>query len=270
MKISYKNTALSFLEEPNKFAFHTPDSYGKQMTTQEDLKLMHGLIDQFSQPGFADHFNKNIQYVTQPFYEAYQKSASKLKEVVRTTEINDSGTLILQWPHHTQTMFYMIDSNGKEGDEWLYSVFICMFTKAKINDSFGLDVLIYLDKEERHSMDLVWKGFIDAGRDLAWWIADLMLFKTFLKYADVETKVLAGNKIEKHIGVKYFNDTNRKIEILDSTYYTTISRTEGFGVRGHFRFQPYGTGMTQKRLQWIAAFEKTGYTRRAKIETKQL
>lgn len=70
---------------------------------------------------------------------------------------------------------------------------------------------------------------------------------------------------EKHLGEKYVNETNYKVEILDSTYFTTISRTEGFGVNGHFRFQPWGPNMSQRKLQWIAAYEKEGYTRKAKI-----
>ena len=98
-----------------------------------------------------------------------------------------------------------------------------------------------------------------------WWIADLMLFKTFLQYAEVETKVINAQKKDHHIGFKYLNETNKNVEILDSTYFTTISRTEGFGVRGHFRFQAYGPGLQQKKLIWISAFQKEGYTKRAKI-----
>lgn len=159
MKINYKNTALKFLEYPKDMAIHTPDGYSKPLTKAEDYKLLYGLQEQFSQDGFADYFNKNIQYITQPFYEAYRKA----------------------------------------------------------------------------------------------------------EYADVESKVINAQKKEHHVGVKYLNETNRKIEILDSTYFTTISRTEGFGVRGHFRFQPYGIDMKERRLQWINEYQKTGYTKRAKI-----
>lgn len=264
MRINYKNTALAFLEEPKKFQFHTPEAYSTPTTEYQNLKMMNGLMEQFSEPGFADLFNKNIQYVTQPFYDAYRLSEKKLKEVVKTTEIDDSGTLIIQWPQHTQTVFYMLRSNGNP-DDWKFEVMICMFTKATSNDTHGLDVFVYLGKENKEIADYVWKGFADQGRDMTWWIADLMLFKTFLKYAEVETKVIPGNRKDKHIGVKYLNETKRKIEILDSTYFTTISRTEGFGVRGHFRFQPYGPGLTERRLKWIADFEKSGYTKRAKI-----
>ena len=264
MKISYRNTALSFLENPRNFSFHTPDSYSKPTTEYENLKMMNALIDQFSEQGFSDFFSKKIQYITQPFYEAYWKSRDKLRDIVLTTEIDDSGTFIIKWPHHTQTIFYFIKSNGNP-DDWEMEAFYCMFTKASCNDTFGLDVLIYIGKEFKEEANYVWKGFTDQGRDMGYWISDLMLFQTFLKYADVETKVIEGTKKDKHIGVKYVNDTKNKIEILDSTYYKTISRTEGFGVRGHFRFQPYGPGLMHRRLQWISEYEKQGYTRKAKI-----
>jgi hypothetical protein len=143
-----------------------------------------------------------------------------------------------------------------------------MFTKTPKNDSYGLDLAIYLNSKENSNMDVVWKGFADQGRDLAWWVADLMLFKTFMQYVEIETKVINPQKKDKHIGVKYLNETNHKIEILDSTYFTTISRTEGFGVSGHFRFQPFGTNRSDRKLIWISPFEKTGYTKVAKIATQ--
>ena len=217
---------------------HTPDGYQVPLTKGEDYKLLYGLINQFAEDGFASYFNQKIQYITQPFYEAYRKAEPKLKEVVLKTAIDDSGTLIMQWPHHSQTIFYRIKSNGN-GDTDGLDVFIVMFTKTPKNDSFGLDLAIYLNKEDKNIMDVVWKGFSEQGRDMAWWIADLMLLKTFMKYAEVESKTINAKKKDHHIGVKYLNETNNKVEILDSTYFTTISRTEGFGVRGHFRFQTF-------------------------------
>lgn len=264
MKISYRNTALLFLDNPRALPMHTPDEYNKKMTKAEDLKLLYGLRDQFATPGFKEHFCNNIQYITQPFYEAYRRSHSKLKDVVLKTPMDESGTFILKWPHHTQTIFYKIKNDG-EGSTKGVEAFIIMFTKTPQNDSFGLDLSVWLSLNEGELMDIVWKGFMDEGRDLAWWVSEVMLLNTFLKYADVESKVVNAKRKENHIGVKYMNDTSLNVKVLDSTYFTTISRTEGFGVSGHFRFQPYGPGMTQRRLQWIGAYEKEGYTRRATI-----
>jgi hypothetical protein len=268
MRISYKNTALGFLEDPRNMPIHTPDGYVKPLTTAEDYKLLYGLQEQFAQEGFADCFKDNVQFITQPFYEAYRKAEKKLREVVLETEIDDAGTFILQWPQHTQTIFYRIKSKG-DGTTDNIEAFIVMFTKASRNDSYALDLSIYLTMEEHQMMDVIWKGFVEQGRDLAWWVADLMLLKTFMKYAEVESKVINAQKKERHLGIKYLNETNKNIEILDSTYFTTISRTEGFGVKGHFRLQPYGIGMKDRRLTWISDFTKNGYTRKAKILNTQ-
>lgn len=268
MKINYKNTALEFLVNPKNVPIHTPDGYSKPLTKEQDYKLLNGLVTQFSQDGFSDNFSNNVQYITKPFYEAFVKSERKLKEVVLKTEVDESGTLIFQWPNHTQTMFYKIKSGG-DGTATPIEAFIVMFTKTPKNDSFGLDLAVYLDKEGKEFMELVWKGFEEQGRDMAWWIAHLMLLKTFMKYVEVESKVVNAKRKDHHVGVKYVNETDIKVEVLDSTYFTTISRTEGFGVNGHFRFQPYGEGMKQRRLQWISAFQKHGYTRTAKIISQQ-
>lgn len=264
MKINYKNTALEFLENPKGVSLHTPDGYQKPQTKAEDYKLLYTLQSQFDQDGFSNFFNKNIQFVTTPFYEAYRKAANKLKDVVLKTQMNESGTLIFRHETHTQTMFYRINSIGDGTIDGL-EAFIVMLTKHSKSDSFAVDLSIWLSKNKNELMDIVWKGFVEQGRDMSWWIAELMLFKTFLKYAEVESKVIPGNKKDYHVGVKYLNETKNKVEVLDSTYFTTISRTEGFGVRGHFRFQPCGPWLTERRLQWISEFQKHGYTRMAKI-----
>lgn len=267
MKINYKNTALEFLDNPKNVAIHTPDAYNKVLSKAEDYKLLYGLQNQFAELGFADHFKKKIQYITQPFYDAYRRAENKLKEFALKEEIDDSGTLIIQHKEHTQTIFYRLKTKGEDSMEGL-ECFMVMFTKAPRNDSFGLDLSIYFDREGKQVMDIIWKGFIDQGRDFGWWVAELILFKTFLKYADVETKVVPAKKKEHHIGIKYLNETKNKVEILDSTYFTTISRTEGFGVRGHFRFQVCGHARTGRKLIWISDFKKQGYTRKAKILTQ--
>lgn len=267
MKINYKNTALELLVNPKNMAIHTPGDGGysnKPMTQKQDLDLLYMIQGQFAKPEFAASFKDNIQYVTQPFYEAYRKAGDKLRPICLKEPIQEQGTLIFKFEHHTQTMFYRIENTGKD-DAKDVNAMIIMFTKHNNSDSFALDLFVILSHDDDAFADYVWKGFVDQGRDVTWFIADLLLFKTFLKYVEVETKVIPGNKKDFHIGTKYLNETKDKIQILDSTYFTTISRTEGFGVRGHFRFQPYGIGMKDRRLQWISEYQKNGYTRTAKI-----
>lgn len=92
-------------------------------------------------------------------------------------------------------------------------------------------------------------------------------FEVFRKYADVEVKMLPASKQIKDTVYKcvYQNESSYPVEIIDSTYYTTLVKSDSFKVTGHFRLQPYGTGLKKRKLIWINDFVKDGYTREAKI-----
>ena len=92
-----------------------------------------------------------------------------------------------------------------------------------------------------------------------------ILFKNF---TESETKILegVGTSTKKAIinGQKHLNNTKCPVTIIDSRWYTEIIRTEGFRVRGHFRKQRYGKGMSKVKLKYIKPFKKNGYHRKAK------
>lgn len=85
----------------------------------------------------------------------------------------------------------------------------------------------------------------------------------FLEFAEVETKIIKPNEKIKHHKEKLYNKSRILVEIIDSTYYTTIIRQDGFKVSGHWRWQPTNIGV---KLLWINDFHKHGYKRVAKIE----
>jgi hypothetical protein len=162
----------------------------------------------------------------------------------------------------THTYFYYIRTSGQD-ESWEIEYTLMLFSRRPGAETAGLDVLVSLTKESHKNF--IWKEWEDAGQDEGYWAAWLIGLFTFIKYCPMETKFVAGGRKEHHVGQKYVNETKYKIEILDSTWFTTIVRSEGFGVTGHFRMQPWGPGMTQRRLQWIEPFEKHGYTRKARI-----
>lgn len=85
----------------------------------------------------------------------------------------------------------------------------------------------------------------------------------FIRYANIETKIVNKNTVSgiRCVEDKIHSDFDFNIEVVDSTWFTSIIREKGFGVRGHFRLQPCGEGLKEKKLIWINDFEKTGYTR---------
>jgi hypothetical protein len=60
---------------------------------------------------------------------------------------------------------------------------------------------------------------------------------------------------------KIINELNIPLTLITSKWKVTVIRTEGFAVGGHFRLQPYGPGLTKKRVIFIDPFEKHGYKR---------
>lgn len=93
-------------------------------------------------------------------------------------------------------------------------------------------------------------------------------FEIFKRFANTELKELPANTRTEDIRCKYVNDTNLNITHLDSTWFTTLVKSGAFKVRGHFRLQPCGEGLKDRKLKWIADFGKKGYTRRAKMLSK--
>ena len=112
------------------------------------------------------------------------------------------------------------------------------------------------------SMDVTGAGLIIA----------IQNFLLFCHFADVDVKFVArpgSREARRQAGDKdaYVNDTQFNVRHLTAHYYTTISRDESFGVRGHFRMQPFGTGRSERKLIYISPFTKNGYHRRADLLT---
>lgn len=99
--------------------------------------------------------------------------------------------------------------------------------------------------------------------------SQIMQLLTFIELGDIEVSVINGlQKIKGETKDQdTFNGTKNTVYIVDSSWNKLLIRTDGFAVRGHFRLQPCGSGMKDRTLIWIDAFEKHGYTRkpRAKI-----
>jgi len=95
----------------------------------------------------------------------------------------------------------------------------------------------------------------------------LIALKVFLENKHVDVKCINKSRNQNKVKIQGNNIINDKlpikINVLDSTYFTTIMRLEGFNVSGHFRLQPCGKKKEKKKLIWINDFEKKGYVRQA-------
>lgn len=258
MKINYKNTALNLLdkwdEEVSIPEPHVP------MTEVEKKVFGHSVLSNLQKCG--DLFRNNVRFVSIPFMEAYQRGKHKLIDVFDKEEMDEGGTIIYKAEGWTKTIFYYLKS-GIVDDHWDASYLFMEFSKYSQNDFKALDVCI--SGHDRVEKTFIYKDHFDAGWTHSKYFSFLVSFLCFIKHVELETKEVKANSRGHHIGTKYVNETKSNIQILDSTWFTTIVRSEGFHVRGHFRLQPHGPNNSLRKLIWISDFDKEGYTRTAKI-----
>lgn len=277
MKINHKNTALELMDNPKDWNFAFPPnmyssedkwkdaelkSFGRSILRQgETLKYMCG---------------KNIQYVSESFWMAYLKGKHKLKEIFNKEPIEEAGTLILgsgKDGKFTHTYYYYIKTFGT-GDDWDYSIMFMDFSKHSKNIEHYLDVYISRDctATDKKNISVIWKQHLDDGLDNQHWEAFIISFVLFKKYCDIETKVIDPNKNRKAVvaGQKYLNETDKRITILDSTWFTNLVVSGAFDVEGHLHWYYYGPNRSMKKLQWVNTYQKSGYVRKAKAITEQL
>lgn len=102
-------------------------------------------------------------------------------------------------------------------------------------------------------------------------VQTVVTFLLFKNYAELETKTIEKGKERKAVlnKEKYVTELDIPIKIIDSTWFTTLIKSDAFKVSGHFRLQPYGEGMKQRRLIWIEEYIKGGIVRPAKMLTEK-
>lgn len=277
MKINYKNTALGLIDDPDNFNFYFPDpDITPQFTSTELREFGMSLVK--SVPALKLMIGDNIQYVSHSFFEAFQKAFPKLKTLFFNEEINDGGVLItgghVNGYTHCHTYYYAVTSVKNADGIMGYSLVFIDFSKHSKSDTHTMDVYLSIQtKPEDDSVitkSIIWNGYAQHGKDESYWEIFIIAFCLFKKYCEVETKVIEPkNRRAKVGGQKYLNETDKRITILDCTWFTNLVVSGAFMVGdetgGFLQWFYYGPSKKQKRLQWVMPYEKQGYTRKAKV-----
>lgn len=276
MKLNSKNFALGLLDDPNKFNFGFPPDLTPTRTPDELRKFGLSFID--GSKHLRPLWEKNIQYISKSFFEAVQKSHGKLKEILYNEEVEDAGVLLTggytNGYTHTHTIYYVVYSVRDDKGKVFYNVLYTDLSKHAQAKLPAMDVYIsWFLKPGEQDVDIkrsIWNGYIEDGRDEAHWVLFIVFFCLFKKYCDINTKVTEPKNRRAKVGnSKYINETDKRIKILDATWFTNLVVTGAFGVSGHLRWQRYGSNNAQKKLIWIADYTKEGYTRKAKAIIEQ-
>lgn len=254
MKISYRTHPIL----TKLFSGHL----GKVNIAPEDSGIVSDIQEAISEswkhncPRF---YAQNIQFLTAPLCEAITNAWGKLSDPDLLREVLEGchgGTFIRNnnascyfiertiKGDYAFTLFeFSIDGNGE-----LFFAGFCshVYSPEFAPSMYGTSLIEYPKG--------LWHHFESN-------LITIITVINFLKYADVEVKYLSPNKRLKDISCKYINETRLPIKIINSTWFTTLVKSDSFKVRGHFRLQPKKKdGAWTKELIWINEFEKSGYT----------
>lgn len=249
MKISYRTNPI--FEKIEK------QSLGKLAIDEKDVREINVLSSHFQDvwKKYSKSFSENMDVLTLPFCDAIERSRQKLAdpELIKKTP-SKSGTIVFG----ENTICYHFN-NSKDDD----FNFVLYWFSGQVLTFFNYYIETHLTWVSKSvlSKEIYDADISKTAMDLT---STLILILNFIKYAPIEVKFLGAGKRAKDISCKYANDTKSNINILDSTWFTTLVKSEGFKVRGHFRLQPCGEGMKDRKLIWINDFEKEGYTRHFK------
>jgi hypothetical protein len=195
-----------------------------------------------------------IFYLSQPFIDAYESAGDNIFKSKLYHEVEDTTALFLH-PGGEQNLI----SIKNDLNEKVIIVSTISFIKDHTLSIIGECFYNYSDNNSNPERDFFgWiSNNIQNGEGN---VFNLVLMTLFIKYAEIETKILGAKSKDNTIGCQYNNNTKSKILHLDSKWFTTLVKSDAFKVRGHFRLQPYGEGLKQRKLIWINDFEKSGYT----------
>lgn len=208
----------------------------------------------------------NIYLVSQTFFNAMQKSYDKLRPLMDEDKALQSVYEDAVFVIGERTLVFMKLTD----DNYRFMEFrrdrLCHISDFSINDDED-GLARYKD------MDTMTVANLGGYEDI--WTPDLILYQQsfilfFKKYGNIDLEMLPAKKKVRRselIGGKVNNFMGIDVQVLDSRWFTTICRDDGFLVSGHFRLQPCKdeNGEWTRKLIYINPYAKHGYHRLAPI-----
>lgn len=254
-----KSFWLSFSHLPIMVCHNT--DIVQQSDKENQMSLMSVSAQMNTEIGLGKYAQKikNVYYASEMFSKAMDKALEKLDPLIREEGILQSVHEQCVIMDKMMTFFFL---DLKDGSKRLITV-------AKEQCMFVAD------------FDITPKGFANVeamtlrrdgmtGKDFIDMITYAYEFLLFKKYGNVEIETIPANKMVRKsqiLGEKVNNFMGIDVQVLDSRWFTTICREEGFLVSGHFRLQPCKDeqGEWTRKLIYISPYAKHGYHRLAPI-----
>lgn len=257
MKISYRQYPM--LKGLETSSFNLSERDGMELKSSDIFPKLVNLWRKY-----LPNFSKNIQIVSNTFLTSVIENSDKLEPVLGDSlNITQSGTFMYKTKDGgSLTRCYYINSNDNDDYFVLLFDFVgdYLFRFLFINKNESIRFLSYhLDEAFGEEIGVIDRDWFHKKSN-----TEIFNLLSFIQHCETEEKLVQGGRKQVINNTKHVNDTLTDIKILDATWFTTIVKNDGFGVKGHFRFQPFGEGRSNRKLIWISDFEKKGYTRLAR------
>jgi len=273
-----KRLKQSFRERPNPGSLYTGYLIGIGSNDEVDPDSLSVFLDLDRRwPRLVPKFRSQVALVSEAFGEAVTESFTMLGKDPDSTKAflagkTFSGTLLITDAKATVSYGLTYDAKGVMSGYsvlWLDRLGSIMAYIVPGMEFISRNILP--DEDGGMAPEPILRtGFGSMNETGAGIIIAIQNFILFCHFADVDVKFVArpgSREARRQSGDKdaYVNDTHLNVRHLTAHYYTTICRDESFGVRGHFRMQPFGTGRSERKLIYISPFTKNGYHRRAEL-----
>ena len=292
MKISYRNyPSLQIYDKQRCKTFINTSDYldilpyevtDKSASTMKTVQsVVETLKKDIADGERAEYFSdKPIYYISPAFMAAVEHALPQMNQLLVSydvmKDIHEDCVMILPTAGNQTVLEFSTEEDGTgyrmtRSQLGVLSEFYLYDIEKRGEDTAGFNMKCYLNMEDGNMAQT-------SIRNLSGWY----IFQLFKKYANVETYLIeAGQKQFMEVDFspidcktpehKAKNEAGINVIVLDSLWYTTICREEGFMVSGHFRLQPCKDSMGHwtRKIIYIAAYEKHGYRRQARIRDVQ-
>lgn len=233
----------------------------------EWLSFGDGLLAGFTEKAFKKH---EVFCFSKSFIDSYLKALSKMiDDRVFGDASNLKGTIlnfrIIPFDGELSICYSTGESENNEYPNMEYYLFI-----GEKMIAFRIDGGIVVDPRLASLFNNMFKEVIkkdlsgerlynEIGRYIT---TALVSYLNFLRYAEIETKILPPKTKSIKLNCMYNNLSDLKISFINSTWLTNLVKSDAFKVSGHFRLQPCHDkdGLPTKKLIWISEYMKEGYT----------
>lgn len=207
----------------------------------------------------------NIDYVAEPIRKIFDDDLTIADKLWKLRDEVPSKTGVLLLKNKVHYLYVIENSTELKKGNFLIFTFVKGVFNSFVMGYWLHNNIVGLFMTD-NSFDIC-HGFDNHQIDYS--VQMIVTYLLFKEYSEPEIMVVNAKKKQK-ITFNQQNYLNKEfpfnINIVDSTYFTTIIRDEQFNVKGHFRLQPCGEGMKHRKLIWINGFIKNGYIRYAKCD----